>query len=290
MNYPAVAWQRSDRKGEIQAYSGGGKNLKSGHRWQGGGMVFSRRVAAIFLVVNAVWSTTAIAQEHGAPHWSYDGQTGPSHWGELSADFAPCKIGHHQSPIDIDATQKADLPAIQFDYKATPLHIIDNGHTVMINYAPGSSIRVGDKRYELKQFHFHRPSEEKIKGKRYEMVVHLVHVAQDGSVAVVAVLLQQGGDNPLIDELWGDLPTQKNQEQHWDKVQINASTLLPADRGYYTFSGSLTTPPCTENVTWYVLKHPVTLSAAEITQYSKLYRDDARPTQPSYDRVVQESK
>jgi carbonic anhydrase len=248
------------------------------------------RGAAILFVTNASSVTTVIAQEHGAAHWSYAGQTGPSHWGDLSAQFAPCKTGHRQSPIDIEATQKADLPAIQFDYKDTPLHIIDNGHTIMINYAPGSSIRVGDKRYELKQFHFHRPSEERINGKRYEMVVHLVHVAQDGSTAVVAVLLQQGGDNALIDELWQDVPREKNKEELLDKVQVNVSTLLPADRGYYTFSGSLTTPPCTENVTWYVLKHPVTLSAAEIMEYSKLYRDDARPTQPRYARVVRESR
>ena len=253
-------------------------------------MAFSRRRAAILLLVNAIWGATVIAQEHGAAHWSYDGQTGPSHWGDLSADYAPCRTGHRQSPIDIEATQKAELPAIQFDYKATPLRIIDNGHTIMINYAPGSSIRVGDKRYELKQFHFHRPSEEKIKGKRYDMVVHLVHVASDGSTAVVAVLLGPGGDNQLIDELWGDLPKEKNKEELLDSVQIDVANLLPADRGYYTFAGSLTTPPCTENVTWYVLKHPVTLSAAEIREYSKLYRDDARPTQPSYDRAVRESK
>ena len=169
------------------------------------------RGGAILLATNALWATTVIAQEHGAPHWSYDGQTGPSHWGDLSSDFAPCKAGHRQSPIDIEATQKADLPAIQFDYKNTPLHIIDNGHTIMINYAPGSSIRVGDKRYELKQFHFHRPSEEKIKGKRYDMVVHLVHVAPDGSTAVVAILLQQGGDNQLIDELWKDVPREEQR-------------------------------------------------------------------------------
>jgi carbonic anhydrase len=121
-------------------------------------------------------------------------------------------------------------------------------------------------------------------------VVHLVHVASDGSTAVVAVLLGPGGDNQLIDELWGDLPKEKNKEELLDSVQIDVANLLPADRGYYTFAGSLTTPPCTENVTWYVLKHPVALSAADIREYSKLYRDDARPTQPSYDRAVRESK
>jgi carbonic anhydrase len=170
------------------------------------------------------------------------------------------------------------------------LDIIDNGHTIMINYAPGSFIHVGNKQYELKQFHFHRPSEEEINGKRYDMVVHLVHVAQDGSVAVVAVLLQEGENNPLIHELWNDLPKERDKDQRLDNIQINAAILLPADHGYYTFSGSLTTPPCTENVTWYVLKNPVTVSAAEIEAFSKLYRHDARPTQPLYGRVVQESR
>jgi carbonic anhydrase len=198
--------------------------------------------------------------------------------------------GHRQSPIDIRNAQKADLPPIQFDYKSSPLHIIDNRHTVMINYGPGSSISVAGKKYALKQFHFHRPSEEKINGKGYEMVVHLVHADQEDKLAVVTVLLQKGADNPLVHELWNDLPKEKEQEAFLDSVQIDVAGLLPADRGYYTFFGSLTTLPCSENVTWFVLKHPVTVSAAEIEQFSKLYRHDARPTQPLYDRVVLESK
>jgi len=232
----------------------------------------------------------AYAQVHKSPHWSYDGDEGPSHWGDLNPDFAPCKNGHHQSPIDIRNPQKADLPPIRLDYKPSPLHIIDNGHTIMINYAPGSSIRVGDKQYALKQFHFHRPSEEKINGKTYEMVVHLVHADQDGNLAVVAILLESGKDNPLIQELWNDLPKEKEKEERLDTITINAANLLPADSGYYTFSGSLTTPPCSENVIWFVLKRPVSVSAAEIEQFSRLYRNDARPTQPLYDRDVLESQ
>src|SRR5262249_38805899 len=197
---------------------------------------------------------------------------------------------HRQSPIDIRNPQKADLPPIQFAYKPSPLHIIDNGHTILINYLPGSSISVGNKSYSLKQFHFHRPSEERIDGKAYEMVVHLVHADQDGNLAVVAVLFQKGDDNPLVHELWNDLPKEKEKEEVLNGVQIDVDKLLPADRGYYTFPGSLTTPPCSENVTWYVLKHPVTVSTAEIEQFAKLYRDDARPTQPLYDRVVLETK
>jgi carbonic anhydrase len=122
------------------------------------------------------------------------------------------------------------------------------------------------------------------------MTLHLVHADQEGKLVVVGVLLERGEDNPLIHELWNDIPREKDKEELLKNIQINAGTLLPANRGYYTFSGSLTTPPCSEDVTWYVLKHPVPVSAAAIEQFSKLYRNDARPTQPLYDRVVLESK
>jgi carbonic anhydrase len=160
----------------------------------------------------------------------------------------------------------------------------------MINYSPGSFITVGGKRYELKQFHFHRPSEEKINGKSYEMAVHLVHADEKGNVAVVAVPLKKGADNALVNTLWKDLPKEKEKVEFEKDVQIDADGLLPPDHSYYTFSGSLTTPPCSEDVTWFVLEHPVSVSAAEIEQFSKLYRNDARPTQPLYGRVVWESK
>ena len=232
------------------------------------------------------------AQEHASSEhtWDYGPSRGPSHWGELKREYAPCKDGHHQSPIDIRNPLKADLPAIQFHYEPSPLNIIDNGHTIMINYSPGSFITVGGRRYELKQFHFHRPSEEKIDGKAYEMTVHFVHTDEKGNVAVVAVLLEKGEDNALVNTLWKDLPKEKEKVESEKDVQIDADRLLPQDHSYYTFFGSLTTPPCSEGVTWLVLKHPVSVSAAEIEQFSKLYRNDARPTQPVYGRVVLESK
>ena len=256
---------------------------------------FLRRVTfacgLTLLVLTAGWTTLARPQNHEDAHdWSYDGAEGPSHWGDLKPEFAPCKNGHRQSPIDIRNSQKADLPALQFDYKPSPLHIIDNGHTIMINYAPGSFLHVGDKQYQLRQFHFHRPSEEKIHGKPFEMVVHLVHADQEGHLAVVAVLLNRGSDNPLVQELWKDLPREKEKEEVLDKIRIDLTQLLPVNRGYYTFPGSLTTPPCSENVAWFVLKQPVAISGDEIKTFSHLYRNDARPTQPLDDRVVLESK
>jgi carbonic anhydrase len=231
------------------------------------------------------------AQEQHAKHnWDYGEAQGPSHWGDLSPEFAQCKMGHHQSPVDIRNPRKEVLPPISFHYQPSPLHIIDNGHTIQVNYAPGSFILVGEKKYALRQFHFHRPSEEKINGRSFDMTVHLVHMDENGKLAVVAVLLQEGSDNPLVRELWTDLPREKEKEELFEKVQIDISQILPSDRSYYTFSGSLTTPPCSEDVTWFVLKVSVTISAAEINQFSQLYRNDARPSQPLNDRVVLESQ
>lgn len=249
----------------------------------------ARRVAVIAL--GLLCTHIVIGEDQKPEHvWSYSGSLGPDHWGDLKLEFEACKNGHRQSPIDIRDARRADLPAIEFDYKPSPLHIVDNGHTIMINYAPGSFIRVGGKRYELKQFHFHRPSEEKINGRPFDMVAHLVHADEEGNLAVVAVLLRKGSDNALVHELWNDIPAEKDKEAALNKVQIDLTQLLPENRGYYTFTGSLTTPPCSENVIWFVLKQPVTISNAEIVRFSKLYRDDARPTQPLYGRVVLESR
>src|SRR5262245_24157104 len=153
----------------------------------------------IAVVAGALLAAPAPAQHAKEPghQWGYGPQDGPARWAELNPDFAPCKAGRRQSPIDIQETQKADLPAIAFDYKPSPLRIVDNGHTVMVTYAPGSSIRVGDRQFALQQFHFHRPSEERIHGKRYEMEVHLVHADSGGQLAVVALLLEKGKENAL---------------------------------------------------------------------------------------------
>lgn len=249
------------------------------------------RFISVILCCGIVLLARGISQEHHAEHvWDYGPELGPSRWGDLKPEFAPCKAGHRQSPIDIRDPQKADLPPLQLDYKPSPLHIVDNGHTIMVNYSPGSFMSIGGKKYALKQFHFHRPSEEKINGKSFDMTVHLVHADENGNLAVVAVLLRKGEDNALVRELWKDLPREKEKEELLDKIQIDVSQILPSNLGYYTFPGSLTTPPCSEDVTWYVLREPVSVSAAEIEQFSQLYRNDARPTQPLYGRVVLESK
>jgi carbonic anhydrase len=203
------------------------------------------------------------------PHWSYSGQEGPNEWGKLDSTYAACSSGKTQSPIDIRDSRKAELSALKFDYNSVPLNIIDNGHTIQVNYPAGSTLTVGKKLYTLKQFHFHHPSEEHVNGHGYDMVVHLVHADAEGQLAVVAVFLEEGNANPSIDLLWQNLPKEK---------------------GYYTFSGSLTTPPCSEGVTWYVMKNPVALSKAQVAAFAKLYPGNARPIQAANGREILETQ
>jgi carbonic anhydrase len=247
-----------------------------------------RRVAAA-LSIGFALAYVDTAQGEGA-HWTYGGHGGPAEWGALSPEFETCKLGKHQSPIDIRGAKTADLPPIKFDYNPSPLKVIDNGHTIQVNYAPGSSIDVGGVRYELLQFHFHKPSEEKIDGKAHAMVAHLVHRSADGKLAVVAVLLDSGGASALIDSTWKNLPKEKEKEALVQNVTIDASDLLPRSRGYYTFQGSLTTPPCSEDVTWVVLKTPVKIAASEIAAFGKIYPTNARPTQPVNGRDIRATK
>jgi carbonic anhydrase len=225
--------------------------------------------------------------------WSYEGANGPEHWGDLDPEYAACNIGKEQSPIDIRNARKAQLPAIRFEYKSGPLKIINNGYTaVRVNYAPGNGnfLFVGDQRYELTQFHFHHPSEEYIRGKPYEMVAHLMHQSSDGKVAGVAVLLQAGRANAIVQQLWEHMPKTPGKEEVIAGVEVSPAGLLPRDTSYYTYMGSLTAPPCTEGVTWFVLKTPMDISAEEISAFAALYPHDVRPLQPLNGRVVKESQ
>ena len=223
-------------------------------------------------------------------HWSYLGQTGPAEWAALSSEFSTCKLGKHQSPIDIRSADISDLPPITFDYHTAPLALIDNGHTIQVNYAPGSWIDVGGARYDLVQFHFHKPSEEKVDGHSHAMVAHLVHKNAAGKLAVVAIFLDGGGANAMIDSIWKNLPKEKLTQVVVPGTSVDATALLPKNHGYYTFQGSLTTPPCSEEVTWLVLKTPVKIASAEIAQFGKIYPMNARPTQPLNDRLIQVTK
>ena len=226
------------------------------------------------------------ADEH--KHWSYHGETGPTHWGELDKENGPCKAGRQQSPIDISSAKAADLPPIAFAYTPTPAEIVNNGHSVQVNPKAGGSIRVGEEEYRLVQFHFHHPSEETFHHKSHPMVAHLVHSNAAGELAVVAVEIDRGPDNAGLHPIFDAMPSKEGETRALDG--IDANRLLPAEHGYYAFLGSLTTPPCTEGVRWMVMKQPIKVSAEELNAFTKLYPNDARPVQPLNGRQVEVSR
>jgi carbonic anhydrase len=237
-----------------------------------------------------IFPAGAAAQETHSAHWAYSGPDDPKHWAKLDPAYSACALGHTESPINIAHAQSADLPALKLEYEPTPLNIIDNGHTIQVSLARGSALAVGDKAYALKQLHFHHPSEEHVNGKSFPLVAHLVHQDAEGHLAVVAVLFHEGPPNPLLETLWKNIPTEKEKAQDVPSVSIQVLDLLPADRGYFTFAGSLTTPPCTEGVTWYVLKSYATVSAEQMSVFAKLYPRNARPIQPTNGRKILQSK
>jgi carbonic anhydrase len=223
-------------------------------------------------------------------HWGYAGLGAPENWAKLKPGYATCGTGQRQSPIDIRGGIKVDLEPIRFDYRNTEFRIIDNGHTVQVDVGEGNSITVMGRTYPLVQFHFHRPSEERINGKAYDMVVHLVHKDYDNSLAVIAVLMEKGSEHPVIQTLWNYMPLEVGMESAPPNVSIDLSKLLPERREYFTYMGSLTTPPCTENVLWMVFKNPVQVSPEQIGIFSRLYPNNARPVQPAGDRLIKGSR
>lgn len=224
------------------------------------------------------------------PHWSYDSHSGPDKWGSLGAEYATCAKGERQAPIDIRRTIRGDLPPLRFGYVPTVPTLVDNGHTIRVDTPAAGAVEIDGESYELRQFHFHRPSEEKVKGQPYAMDVHLVHQSKAGKLAVVAVLVEAGKEQPLLRTLWSNLPLERDKPFTRAGLKIDVGQILPAKRGYYTFMGSLTTPPCTEDVLWVVLKTPIQASAEQIAGFATLYRNNARPVQPTHNRAIKESR
>jgi carbonic anhydrase len=229
------------------------------------------------------------ALQHAHIHWAYDGAGAPENWAKLDPKNKLCASGERQSPIDIKDGIKVDLEPIKFSYRPSNFRVIDNGHTVQVSVGD-SAITITGKTYELVQFHFHRPSEEKVNGQRFDMVAHLVHKADDGQLAVVAVLLERGSEHPFIQSVWNYMPLEKNVPVEPPNVVINPADLLPASRNYFTYMGSLTTPPCSEGVLWLVMKQPVQVSIEQINIFSRLYRNNARPIQSTAGRLIKEGR
>jgi carbonic anhydrase len=257
----------------------------------------ARVFIATVLLAPIAWAQTGEYSHYVSPWhtpWTYTGSRGADHWSELDPSYAACNTGKEQSPIDIQTALTAtNLPPVRFEYVSEPVkYVINNGHTIRVDYhdAPGagSYLVVGEKRYHLTQFHFHRPSEEYVHGRRYDMVLHLMHVSSDGEAIGVAVLLKEGHANPTVAALWQDMPQEEGQ-QAVPELALNPAHMLPRRLGYYTYMGSVTAPPCTEGVRWFVLKSPVEVSAAQIQAFAALYPDDVRPLQALGARVVMES-
>jgi carbonic anhydrase len=249
------------------------------------GAVPARRGAAAAPAAAPAAAHGAAAQ---APHWSYSGVVGPQAWGGLQPSFSACASGQRQSPIDIRDGFAVDLEPPVFEYRPSGFRVIDNGHTVQVNVDPGNTLLIRGRRYELQQFHFHRPSEERIEGRAFDMSAHLVHRDAEGHLAVVAVLLDRGSAQPLVQTVWNHLPLEKHEEFP-ARVPLDLTQLLPEDRRYYTYMGSLTTPPCSEGVLWVVMRQPVAISPEQIAIFSRLYPMNARPVQSAAGRVIKQS-
>lgn len=251
----------------------------------------SRRAADARRKQEALAAAAAAAREHApknGTHWTYDGEFGPANWANINSSWAKCSTGKRQSPIDLRDGMKVDLEQIAFDYHPSSFNEIDNGHTIQVNVGGGNFLTVGSTTYELQQFHFHRPSEERINGKGTEMVVHLVHKSYDGKLAVLAVLLERGKANPMIQSVWNNLPLEKQMTVS-PSIVLDVNEILPEQREYFTYMGSLTTPPCTEDVLWLVMKQPMTASPQQMALFSRLYPLNSRPVQASHGRMIKES-
>lgn len=223
---------------------------------------------------------------HHAPHWSYEGHTSAEHWADLESDYKECKLGKNQSPIDIytGATDKSNLPPIKSAYKASAGELVNNGHTIQIDLADAGGAALSNGEYKIAQFHFHTPSEEKVNGLSYPLVAHMVHKNAAGNLAVVAVLFKEGKENAALKDIFSRLPAKEG------KVALSSSfdpsKLLPSNLSYFAFTGSLTTPPCSEGVSWHVLQNPVEMSAAQLNAFKSIYKMNARPVQPLNGRKI----
>ncbi|MDZ4770337.1 MAG: carbonic anhydrase family protein [Chloroflexota bacterium] len=220
-------------------------------------------------------------------HWTYEGEEGPEHWGDIKDEYTLCGTGTTQSPIDITTTVSTDIGDIAFNYAPSALNIFNNGHTIQAAYDPGSFIVYNDVQYALLQFHFHHHSEHSINGVTSPLEIHFVHRSAEGALAVVGVMLNEGDANAdAYASIFANAPTEASEIVTIDGATINASDMLPAEKTYYTYTGSLTTPPCSEGVRWLLLDTPLTLSTAQIEAFGSIFELNARPIQPQNARDV----
>ncbi len=227
------------------------------------------------------------AKESGhAPHWTYDGKEGPENWGKLKSEFATCDAGRNQSPINIEGAIEANLKPLKLVQKLPAKEILNNGHTIQANFKEGNLLGLDDTAFHLKQVHFHAPSENTITGKSFPLEAHFVHADSKGNLAVIGVMFKEGKPNPGLEKLWSQMPKEAGDPIPL-KARTLASEMIPKNLDYYRFSGSLTTPPCSEGVRWLVVKTPMTASKEQIEAFEEvMHHHNNRPVQPMNGRLV----
>ena len=237
------------------------------------------------LLLGGVLLTSGVAIASDTAQWTYSGEKGPENWSKLSPEFGAC-AGKNQSPINLTGFIESELKPIELSYQAGGNEILNNGHTVQVNYAAGSSITVDDIQFDLKQFHFHVPGENRINSKSYPMEAHLVHSDKDGNLAVVALMIEEGAENKELAKIWPLIPLKANQKTVIPQP-FSVAMMLPTNKGYYRFNGSLTTPPCTEGVRWLVIKTPISASKKQVEAFTHvIHHPNNRPVQPVNARPV----
>ena len=233
-------------------------------------------------------SHTEHATTHHHKHWGYSADVGPSHWSALDDKFNMCSEGKEQSPINVVSTKDIELAPLSINYAQGSKNVINNGHTVQVNVKGGDTLTINGEAYELKQFHFHTPSENHVNGKSFPLEAHFVHATNDGKLAVIAVMFQEGTENPTLNKIVKSFPLEKNKEAKLEFDKAYLDVVMPPKRDYYHFMGSLTTPPCSEQVNWFVLKQPQTASAEQIAAiHQEIGMNNNRPVQASNGRSVE---
>lgn len=231
-----------------------------------------------------VCAKLALAAE-GA-HWSYEGEAGPDHWGDLAKENAACSVGSQQSPVDFVGAFQAELPELELSWQAGGGKIVNNGHTIQVNVPPGSTLRAGDTIYDMVQFHFHTPSEHLVEGSAFPMEVHFVHKKQgDGGLGVLGVLMEAGEPNAAFAAIADAFPREHSQDAE-APTGGDPNGFLPQSRKYWKYEGSLTTPPCSEVVDWIVLTDAIQVAQADIDRFMALFPMNARPAQPANRRFI----
>ena len=220
----------------------------------------------------------------GQVHWTYDGETGAARWGELDPSFAVCAEGAQQSPVDLAGPIPAGTGTLDIQWQPAEAYVVDNGHTIQVDVAEGSSITLEGRRFSLLQFHFHLPSEHMVDGDGFPMEVHFVHQAAEGDLAVVGVFMGTGESHPAIERIWGAIPG--SGEPSATLPELDPRTLLPEGSGYFRYAGSLTTPPCSEMVSWVVMTEPISVSPAHADAFAARHPMNARPTQALNRRFI----